>query len=137
MKNANNILLCFLTTSVFYSGYNNLPDTNWKLVSMENLIANQTQFADTSCGASLHFDSNGKYDGNSGCNEFKGEYSLKGDNGVVMNDPVRTKRGCPSQVCQLGETLFGQYTTLNKYSIKNDTLILLSNGVKIVYKKSK
>lgn len=135
VKKASNILLFFITISLFCTG-NNLADTSWRLFSVQNIKSKQVQYADISCGISLIFNNNGEYYGHDGCNAFNGKYSLEGDNNILMNKPIQTMRYCVPENCKIGETLHNEYPAVNQYSVDNDAFVLWSKGVKIVFKKS-
>lgn len=111
-----------------------LTETYWALIKIENSATNKIFLADTTCGATLHFANERKYNGYSGCNQYFGNFIIEDSKKISMDNPFRTKRGCPT--CQLGESLFEYYPRINQYRIQADTLTLLTdNKIKITYKK--
>ena len=110
-----------------------LTNTYWSLIKIENTAINRVNLADTTCGTTLHFDNDGKYNGYSGCNQYSGNCIIEDSQMISMDNPTRTKRGCP---CNLGESLFEYYPRTNQYRIQADTLILWTdNKIKITFKK--
>jgi heat shock protein HslJ len=115
-----------------YPSLNKLDETFWNLSSVIN--PEFKQIADTSCRSTLNFYQNGNYDGYSGCNSFSGKYSINENGNLTMNNPIATKRGC-SGPCLLGEDLMGTFRKINKFILFEDSLILTTDSIKIVYLK--
>jgi heat shock protein HslJ len=130
--------LLFLTLISLYTdkqSVKTLTDTEWALIKITNLRTNQIQLADTSCKTTLHFESDGRYKGYSGCNNYNGKYSTINISEITMDNPCRTKRGCHPP-CDLGETLFGHYPKATTYLMQEDTLVLWTiDSVKITFQK--
>jgi len=98
---------------------------------------NQSQFADSTCKTTLNFINTVDYNGYSGWNQYNGHYTVKENNILSMDNPVRTKRG-GSRNCVLGESLYNHYSKAEKFLVEENTLILFTNdSLLITFKKIK
>ncbi|WP_224997096.1 META domain-containing protein [Cesiribacter sp. SM1] len=62
--------------------------------------------------------------GNGGCNSFFGSYELQGDNGITFTNIGSTKMACQNDAMQIERQLIQAFEMANKFTIRNDTLIL-------------
>jgi hypothetical protein len=128
-------IFSILTVLFFVSKINaqSIKNTRWLLLSIDNLKANEHKLIGSFWVASLHFNSDSSYGGNSGCNSYGGFFKTDLDNSLMMGHPVRTKIGCQS----LGEELFHIYPNVNFWKIKIDTLFLFTDNYSDAFKKQK
>lgn len=65
-----------------------------------------------------------RVNGNSGCNSFFGTYELKGANSITFSQIGATKMACQGNAMEIERQLFQAFETTNKFTLRNDTLVL-------------
>ena len=65
-----------------------------------------------------------RVNGNGGCNSFFGSYELQDNNVITFSKIGSTKMACPNDVMQVEHQLFQVFEMTNKFTLRNDTLIL-------------
>ena len=132
------IFLFLIFTSVFANAQNKaqLADAQWKLVNISNLTTGKESIADTNCRITLIFGSDGRYNGFSGWNYFGGKYQLSGENNIKFEYARQTEMAGPAK-CEFGEELLKSYPAVKTYSFEQDMLSLISDSLKIVFKKAR
>lgn len=68
--------------------------------------------------------SENRVNGNGGCNSFFGSYALPGNKGITFSKMGSTKMACPDDVMQVEYQLFQAFEMTNKFTLRNDTLLL-------------
>jgi heat shock protein HslJ len=67
--------------------------------------------------------------GNGGCNSFFGSFELQDNNGVTFSKIGATKMACPNDVMQVEQQLFQAFEETNKFTLRNDTLLLTKSDM--------
>lgn len=132
------LLILFILTSFFLTdklSTNDLAETKWSFIKVIDKNNNTTLLADTTCKTTIYFQSNGRYSGFSGWNEFYGLYEVKEKKQLHMDTPEPTKvKGLSN--CKLGETLYIHYKNSKTFLLKDNTLTILStDNIELVFKK--
>lgn len=98
-----------------------LAGTSWKLVSY-GPADSQTPAA-AGVETSLNFDKDGQVNGNLGCNEFAGDYSLK-DGKIIFGMLAATEMACPDPQMTQESTAYQVMNGTVLYEVKGETLII-------------
>jgi heat shock protein HslJ len=99
----------------------NLAGTSWKLVSY-GPAKNQTPAA-PGIDTSLDFSADGQLKGNVGCNQFSGDYKVKGEK-IVFGSLVSTLIACPEPQMTQESIVFQAMTGTASFEVKDNTLTI-------------
>ncbi|TYC09667.1 META domain-containing protein [Bizionia gelidisalsuginis] len=99
-----------------------LTETSWELSKLEDKIIEQSQLN----GDKISFTLNGTDNtitGYSGCNFFKGTYTVT-DNGIISFSPLAsTRKACPDAIINASH-LFKVFNLAHNFTLSGDTLTL-------------
>ena len=108
---------------------------DWKLVSYES--STNPRPADPNVETSLIFGSDGKLNGNMGCNSFNGDYEVDG-NTVTLGSITSTMMACADPIMQQESTVFIVFSNPATFKIDGNTLTITSaDGESVVVVKRK
>ena len=98
------IVMLLMVLSACSSAASGLTNTTWKLVSYGP--ADKPTPAVPSVDTSLVFEDNGKVSGTMGCNQFGGEYKVKGDQ-ITFGPLAATLMACPEPIMNQESAVLG------------------------------
>jgi len=103
---------------------------DWKLASYGS-PANLTA-ADPNVNTTITFGSDGKLNGNVGCNSFNGDYKVNG-NTVTFSPIASTMMACADPMMQQEGTVFLVFTKTATFKVEGTTLTITSaDGASVV-----
>lgn len=82
--------------------------------------------------AGLTFNQDGTMNGNSGCNEFSGRYTVEG-NQITFSEIVSTLASCEEPVMQQEEVMYQVLTDTAAFEIEGSTLTITKNDNLLVF----
>jgi heat shock protein HslJ len=72
--------------------------------------------------------------GNGSCNSFFGTYELVGSNGITFSKIGATRMACSNDIMATESQLFQAFEMTNKFTFRNDTLLLTKTDMSPVAK---
>jgi heat shock protein HslJ len=104
------------------AGQNPLANTQWRLSSFESSGSSTPVIQGTTIVLKLGAD--GRVSGNSGCNNYAGDYHLEGDS-VSFSRLVSTRRACLNQGANQQETRYlSALESAGRFQLRDDQLII-------------
>ncbi|HSB02587.1 MAG TPA: META domain-containing protein [Anaerolineales bacterium] len=105
---------------------------SWKLTSYGPVSAPTPAVADAEAG--LTFKEDGTVTGNSGCNGFGGDYTVKGDR-VTFDQIVSTLMACDDPRMAQEEAVHKVLTDTATFEVEGNTLTLTNNDLVLILTK--
>lgn len=99
------------------SGANRLAGSEWRPLSIDGVEA------PADAEVFVHFGSEGKLTGNTGCNGFFGGYAIDGD-GIEIGPVGTTLRICPGALAELESSLLQALQTARRFTREQTELTL-------------
>ncbi len=99
-----------------------LTDVTWQLVSMG--ADNETPVASVASRVQVTFSEDGRVAGNAGCNSFKGNYRVDGDQ-IEIGPLATTRKMCEQNVMTVERTVLQGMEQATSFEIKDGQLTLL------------
>jgi heat shock protein HslJ len=108
--------------NVVKTSQNSLANTEWRLSSFESSGSSTPVIQSTTI--SLKFGAEGRVSGNSGCNNYAGDYRVEGDS-ISFTRLLSTKRACINEGANQQETRYlSALESAGRYQLRDDQLII-------------
>lgn len=109
---------------------NSIINKYWKLISLNNKAVEMTETQEREIYFMLK--ENGVITGFAGCNDFNGQYELKGQNTIVIKENLAlTMKLCPDANTREDEFIIA-FKQIDNYKLNADTLIIFSKDKKSI-----
>jgi heat shock protein HslJ len=93
-----------------------LSRTNWQVIEINGSVITSTMKRKPY----LKFSEDNKVSGFAGCNGFGGNYTLKNNSTITIDNVISTKMACPDLAIE--NNLFRVFENTNNFIVKGDTL---------------
>ena len=103
---------------------------SWKLIAYGPVESAEPAVPDQD--ALLNFNEDGSLSGDTGCNEFAGNYLVEGDQ-ITFGQIVSTDILCPDLQMAQEQAMFQVLMEMATFSMESDTLTITQNGTMLVF----
>ncbi|MCC6372825.1 MAG: META domain-containing protein [Bacteroidia bacterium] len=130
-------LLCALLLGLWFNAASqNLNNTRWVLLSIDDLQSGISKDVGANAKATIHFECDTLYTGRF-CNSFCGKIKFLSDNAIKMSKPVCTRMMCMG-LDKYEKDMMLVFNTAVKLRVEDDKLFIFSSSNKrLTYKRDR